>query len=80
VIIGHDEQNIGSVGTTGVTKGKEKKNEVKEFNMIKFCFHAFEKMGCIKQLRHHSEFLVQGMGLIDQIRNACGVTPQSYGA
>ena len=45
VIIGYDEQNIGSVGTTGVTKGKEKKNEVKEFNMIKFCFHAFEKNG-----------------------------------
>ena len=36
VIIGNDEQNIGAVGTTGVTKGKEKKNEVKEFNMIKF--------------------------------------------
>ena len=50
VIIRHDEQNVESVGTTCVTKGKEKKNEVKEFNMIKFCFHAFEKMGCTKQL------------------------------
>ena len=25
VIIGHDEQSVRSVGTTGVTKGKEKK-------------------------------------------------------
>jgi len=28
---------------------------------------------------HHPEFLVQGMGRIDQIRNACGVTPVFYG-
>ena len=57
-------RTLGSVGTTGVTKGKEKKNEVKEFNRIKFCFHAFEKMGCIRQLGHRPEFRFEGMGVL----------------